>query len=112
MDLSGYSQAYLNSIPARLNEHPRMTLGFETPADKLRVVLHWPVESVAERGLSQAWILPGLVDLVTPPRGHGNHSVCESIPELRNSRATAFANASTSKPVVISVPPSTEMISP
>jgi IS30 family transposase len=34
-DLSGYSQAYLNRIARRLNERPRKTLGFRTPADKL-----------------------------------------------------------------------------
>jgi len=36
MDLSGYSQSYLNKIALRLNQRPRKTLGFETPADKLR----------------------------------------------------------------------------
>jgi IS30 family transposase len=35
-DLSGYSQAYLNKIALRLNQRPRKTLGFETPADRLR----------------------------------------------------------------------------
>jgi IS30 family transposase len=39
-DLSGYSQTHLNRIALRLNQRPRKTLGFETPADKLRVVLH------------------------------------------------------------------------
>jgi len=39
-DLSGYCQAYLNRIALRLNQRPRKTLGFETPADRLRVVLH------------------------------------------------------------------------
>jgi len=38
-DLSGYSQAYLNKIALRLNQRPRKTLGFETPADTLRAVL-------------------------------------------------------------------------
>jgi len=38
--LSGYSQAYLNKIALRLNQRPRKTLGFETPADRLRAVLH------------------------------------------------------------------------
>jgi IS30 family transposase len=33
------SQSYLNSIAFRLNQRPRKTLGFETPADKLREVL-------------------------------------------------------------------------
>ena len=38
-DLSGYSQTYLNKIALRLNQRPRKTLGFETPADRLRAVL-------------------------------------------------------------------------
>jgi hypothetical protein len=39
-DLSRFSQAHLNRIALRLNQRPRKTLGFETPADKLRAVLH------------------------------------------------------------------------
>ena len=39
-DLSDYSQAHLNRIALRLNQRPRKTLGFETPADRLRAVLH------------------------------------------------------------------------
>ena len=39
-DLSGYSQAYLNKIALRLNQRPRKTLGFASPADKLAQVLH------------------------------------------------------------------------
>lgn len=39
-DLSGYSQSHLNKIALRLNQRPRKTLGFETPADRLRAVLH------------------------------------------------------------------------
>ena len=35
MDLSDHSQAYLSKIAKRLNERPRKTLGFRTPADKL-----------------------------------------------------------------------------
>jgi IS30 family transposase len=34
-----FSQAHLNRIAQRLNQRPRKTLGFETPADKLRAVL-------------------------------------------------------------------------
>lgn len=37
MDLSRYSQADLNSIALRLNQRPRKTLGFQTPADILAV---------------------------------------------------------------------------
>ncbi len=39
-DLSAFSQAYLNRIAQRLNQRPRKTLGFETPADRLGSVLH------------------------------------------------------------------------
>ena len=39
-DLSRFSQAYLNAIALRLNQRPRKTLAFETPADRLRLVLH------------------------------------------------------------------------
>jgi IS30 family transposase len=34
-DLSGYSQSDLNKIALRLNQRPRKTLSFRTPADKL-----------------------------------------------------------------------------
>jgi IS30 family transposase len=33
MDLSDISQSKLNGIARRLNERPRETLGFETPAE-------------------------------------------------------------------------------
>jgi IS30 family transposase len=39
-DLSRVSQAHLNAIAMRLNQRPRKTLGFETPADRLQAVLH------------------------------------------------------------------------
>jgi len=35
-DLSGYTQADLNKVALRLNQRPRQTLGFETPASKLQ----------------------------------------------------------------------------
>jgi len=35
-DLSGHSQAKLDEVALRLNQRPRKTLGFETPADKLQ----------------------------------------------------------------------------
>jgi len=34
-DLSGYAQSDLDKIAQRLNQRPRKTLGFETPASKL-----------------------------------------------------------------------------
>ena len=33
-DLSGYPQAKLNAVARRLNERPRKTLNFETPAER------------------------------------------------------------------------------
>jgi IS30 family transposase len=35
-DLSGYSQVQLDQVALRLNQRPRKTLGFETPASKLQ----------------------------------------------------------------------------
>jgi IS30 family transposase len=35
-DLSGYSQAELDKVALHLNQRPRKTLGFETPASRLR----------------------------------------------------------------------------
>jgi len=35
-DLSGYSQAQLDQVALRLNQRPRKTLGFQTPASKLQ----------------------------------------------------------------------------
>jgi IS30 family transposase len=35
-DLSSYSQSDLDEIALRLNQRPRKTLGFETPADRLQ----------------------------------------------------------------------------
>jgi IS30 family transposase len=34
--LSGYSQAQLDKVALRLNQRPRKTLGFETPASRLQ----------------------------------------------------------------------------
>jgi IS30 family transposase len=38
-ELSGYSQAELNRVARQLNERPRKTLGFRTPADTLQAEL-------------------------------------------------------------------------
>jgi IS30 family transposase len=35
-DLTGYSQSDLNNVALRLNQRPRQTLGFQTPASKLQ----------------------------------------------------------------------------
>ena len=42
-DLSGYSQAELDQVALRLNQRPRKTLGFQTPASRLQ-------ESIASTG--------------------------------------------------------------
>jgi IS30 family transposase len=42
-DLSGYTQSHLDKIALRLNQRPRKTLGFQTPASKLQ-------QSVASTG--------------------------------------------------------------
>ena len=39
-DFSRISQSHLNAIALRLNQRPRKTLGFKTPADRLQEVLH------------------------------------------------------------------------
>ena len=36
INLSGYSQADLDKVASQLNQRPRKTLGFETPAGKLQ----------------------------------------------------------------------------
>jgi IS30 family transposase len=36
MDVSGISQAKLNAVARELNERPRETLGFETPAERFQ----------------------------------------------------------------------------
>jgi IS30 family transposase len=50
-DLSGYSQSDLDKVALRLNQRPRKTLGFETPASKLQAsVAHRPVETAPVTG--------------------------------------------------------------
>ena len=40
-DFSRISLKNPNAIALRLNQRPRKTLGFETPADRIQAVLHW-----------------------------------------------------------------------
>src|SRR5208282_1955603 len=46
-DLSGYSQAQLDQVSLRLNQRPRKTLGFHTPASNSKQVLRRPPELAA-----------------------------------------------------------------
>jgi IS30 family transposase len=39
-ELSGYSQTDLNKVALRLNQRPRKTLGYFSPAEKLQILLH------------------------------------------------------------------------
>jgi IS30 family transposase len=39
IDLSGYSQAKLNAVARRLNERPRKTLNFDTPAERFHQIV-------------------------------------------------------------------------
>jgi hypothetical protein len=43
-DLSPISQAQLDQVALRLNQRPRKTLGFQTPAANSKQVLHRPSE--------------------------------------------------------------------
>jgi IS30 family transposase len=40
MHLSAFSQAKLNAVARRLNERPRKTLSYETPAERFAHLLH------------------------------------------------------------------------
>jgi hypothetical protein len=44
-DLTDYSQSDLNKVAQRLNQRPRQTLGFHTPASKLQESLRRPIET-------------------------------------------------------------------
>ena len=50
MDLSEVSQAKLNAVARRLNERPRKTLNYETPAEQFSNVLHRSVEIALDSG--------------------------------------------------------------
>lgn len=49
-DLSVYSQARLDVLARRLNERPKKTLNFDTPAERFHQTLHRPVESATDFG--------------------------------------------------------------
>jgi IS30 family transposase len=44
-DLSGYSEAQLNAMARQLNERPRKTLNFETPAERFHQTVARSVET-------------------------------------------------------------------
>ena len=52
-DLSAHSQGKLNAVARQLNERPRKTLDYETPAERLPHVLRRSVESAPEFGHSR-----------------------------------------------------------
>jgi IS30 family transposase len=39
IDISGYSQAKLNAVARQLNERPRKTLGYRTPAEMFNLTV-------------------------------------------------------------------------
>jgi IS30 family transposase len=49
-DLSGYSQEQLDQVSLLLNQRPRKTLGFQTPADKLQASVASTSELAAVTG--------------------------------------------------------------
>jgi len=57
IDISSYSQAKLNAMARQLNERPRKTLGYQTPAEMFRcsaIPLRRPDESAAQSGSTRA----------------------------------------------------------
>ena len=55
-DLSGYAQSELDKIATRLNQRPRKTLGFQTPASRLRASVANGIEIISGsplRGVSE-----------------------------------------------------------
>ena len=66
-DLSVHSQAHLNKVARQLNERPRETLQFETPAERLTPVLRRPVEPAPQQR-KQLYPRPDCVELDTEVR--------------------------------------------
>jgi hypothetical protein len=54
IDISSYSQAKLNAVARQLNERPRKTLGFQTPAEMFSQPLRRSVESASVRSRSRS----------------------------------------------------------
>src|SRR5262249_46460995 len=71
-DLSPISQAQLDQVSLRLNQRPRKTLGFETPASSCKQVLRRPSEPTDPIGQvdlgfgSRGWVCH---DKLRPDRG-------------------------------------------
>jgi hypothetical protein len=64
---SSRSQRHLNAIALRLNQRPRKTLGFETPADRLQAVLHQPVEPTGVKRASRQFSSWSVGAVCEPP---------------------------------------------
>ena len=60
-DLSVYSQAHLNKVALRLNQRPRKTLGFQTPASKLQASVASTVETAGLSGNTELLPNPALL---------------------------------------------------
>jgi hypothetical protein len=76
-DLSGYSQADLDKIAMRLNQRPRKTLGFDTPASNFRDV------ALPRNQSNQYLDLISCSDTLPIPRNKQNHGFRRSLSETR-----------------------------
>jgi hypothetical protein len=57
IDISSYSQAKLNAMARQLNERPRKTLGYRTPAEMFSQTVASTGESAVESSRRSRWLL-------------------------------------------------------
>ena len=112
-DLSCYSQSDLDEIALRLNQRPRKTLGFQTPADRLQA----SVDPLRSPGFFRTWALiearnsrwetcltrPAAL-LGRPKRGTESDETKRAMPERNKSRTGSFRDAYAMEPVLHSHP--------